>query len=592
MYRITNLTSSLIKTVLLGTLKSRRVSRLSMKKDEQSHGLKHRSWEVMEGVERAPHRAMFRAVGFKDEHFERPFVGVANTWNEIYPCNFHLDKLGLKVKDGVDKAGGVPRQFVTVTVSDAIAMGHEGMKASLITREVIADSIELMTLGHRFDAVVALAGCDKSLPGTAMALARLNLPGAVLYGGTIMPGMYHGESVTVKDVFEALGSYSAGTVTVQQVVELERVACPGEGACGGLYTANTMATALEVMGISLPGSASPPAIDERRYDYAVKTGQTVMQALENGLKPRDILTYEAFRNAILVDLAMGGSTNAVLHFLAIAHDAGVKLELEEFNRLSPRVPHIADMMPGGRYTMADLDRQGGVPVVLKKLLDANLLDGDAIAVNGKSLAQNIREYKFPSGGPEVIKPLNFPIHPTGALVVLRGSLAPDGAVLKLASFGGQQFKGPARVFDREEDTFDAIMRREIRPGDVVVIRYEGPKGGPGMREMLKVTAAIVGQGIGDKVALVTDGRFSGATHGLMIGHVSPEARVGGPLAVVKEGDTISIDITRKELNLNIPQEELSRRLKDWRAPPEKYSWGALAKYSKLVSSASKGAVCG
>jgi len=546
----------------------------------------------MEGVERAPHRAMFRAVGFKDEDFGRPFVGVANTWNEIYPCNFHLDRLGLKVKEGVAKAGGVPRQFFTVTVSDAIAMGHEGMKASLIVREIIADSIELMSLAHRFDAVVALAGCDKSLPGTAMALARLNIPGAVLYGGTIMPGTYHGKSVTIKDVFEALGSYSAGAVTLQQVLELERVACPGEGACGGLYTANTMASALEVLGLSLPGSASPPAVDRRRYEYAVKTGEVVMQALENGLRPRDILTYEAFRNAILVDMAMGGSTNAVLHLLAIAHEAGVKLELEEFNRLSHKVPHIADMMPGGRYTMADLDQQGGVPVVLKKLLDANLLDGSAVAINGKSLAQNVLEYKFPTGGPEVIRPLSSPIRPTGALMILRGSLAPEGAVLKLASLGAQQFQGPARVFDREEDAFDAVMKREVRPGDVVVIRYEGPKGGPGMREMLKVTAAIVGQGIADKVALITDGRFSGATHGLMIGHVSPEAMVGGPLAVVRDGDKISIDVARREVNLDIPQEDVSRRLKAWKPPPPRYTWGALAKYARLVSSASQGAICG
>ncbi len=551
---------------------------------------KHRSREVTEGIERAPHRAMLRAMGLSDEDLARPFIGVSSTWNEVTPCNYHLDRVAKKVKEGVKAAGGTPFEFGTIAVSDAIAMGHEGMKASLVSREVIADSIELMVIAERFDGLVTVAGCDKSLPGSVMAIARLNLPAVFLYGGTILPGKFDGRNVTIQDVYEAVGAYSTGNMTLQQLRELEVSACPGEGSCGGLFTANTMASALEAVGISLPGSASPPAVDEQRFQMAVKSGAAVLALLENGIRPSDIITYEALENAMAVVVAMGGSTNAVLHLLAIAYEAKVKLDLHDFNRVSGRTPHIADMRPGGRYVMAELDNVGGVPLVMKKLLDAGLLNGDALTVTGKTVRENLRDLTFPSSQ-DVVRTVENPIHRTGSLVILRGNLAPEGAVLKVSGVENLRHRGPAHVFDSEEETFRALEKREIKAGEVVVIRYEGPKGGPGMREMLAVTAMIIGQGLGDKVALVTDGRFSGATRGLMVGHVAPEAVVGGPIAAVRDGDTILVDAIKRKLEIELTQNEIRKRLKRWKPPKPRYTRGALAKYAMLVKSASLGAVC-
>ncbi|MEM1942628.1 MAG: dihydroxy-acid dehydratase [Nitrososphaerota archaeon] len=548
------------------------------------------SKDVTEGPERAPHRSMLRAVGLRDEDFAKPFIGVASTGNEVTPCNLHLNGLAERAKDGVRDSMGVGIQFTTIAVSDGISMNTEGMKASLVSREVIADSIELTCFAQRFDGLVGIAGCDKSLPGTVMAMARLNIPSVFLYGGTILPGKYMGRDVTIQDVYEAVGAYSTGQMTLQQLIELEKVACPTEGSCAGLYTANTMASAIEAMGMSLPGTASIPAVDQRIYDAAYRSGVQVMKLLENGIKPRDILTYEAFENAATVVSAMGGSTNAVLHLPAIAHEAGVKFDIEVFDRISRRTPHIADMRPGGRFVMVDLDRVGGVPVVLKKLLDAGLLHGDTLTVTGKTLAENLREFK-PGEGGEVVRPITNPIHPTGGIAILKGNLAPEGAVVKSTASTVETFRGPAKVYDSEEEAYRALLRREIVAGDVVVIRYEGPKGGPGMREMLAVTALVVGQGLKEKVALITDGRFSGATHGLMVGHVSPEAAVGGPLAAVRNGDTIVIDVPRRRLDVELDEAEIAKRLQAWTPPKPRYSSGVLAKYAKLVGSASKGAVC-
>ncbi|HEX4834839.1 MAG TPA: dihydroxy-acid dehydratase [bacterium] len=552
--------------------------------------VKRRSAAVTEGPERAPHRAMLRATGLKDEDLRRPLIGVASSWNEVTPCNLHLNVLARQVKEGIRAAGGTPIEFTTIAVSDAIAMGHEGMKASLVSREVIADSVELMVLAEAFDGLVAIAGCDKSLPGMMLAMARLNVPAVFLYGGTIMPGRYDGHDVTVQDVYEAVGAYAQGRMTAEALYRLECVACPGAGSCGGLYTANTMASCVEALGMSLPGSASIPALDPRRGEACRRAGEAAMRLLRDGVRPRDILTREAFENAISTLVAMGGSTNGVLHLLAIAREAEVPLALADFDRISRRTPHIADMRPGGRYVMADLDRVGGVGVVLRELLDGGHLHGGALTVTGKTLADNLRGVRRPEDQ-DVVRSASRPIAPSGTLAVLSGTLAPEGAVIKTAGVARQTFRGRARVFDREEDAFEAVVHKRLSPGDVVVIRYEGPKGGPGMREMLAVTGAIVGEGLGEDVALITDGRFSGASHGFVIGHVAPEAANGGPIAAVREGDTINIDIPGRRLDLVVPAEEVAARLRAWKPPEPRYRTGALAKYARLVSSSAHGAVC-
>jgi len=535
---------------------------------------------------------MYRAMGLGDEDIYRPFVGVASSWNEATPCNIHLNRLATAVKEGIRAAGGTPREFVTIAVSDGIAMGHVGMKASLVSREVIADSVELMIQAHQYDALVGIAGCDKSLPGMAMAMARLNLPSVFLYGGTILPGRYRGRDVTIQDVFEAVGAYTAGQLTEDELYELECVACPGEGSCAGMYTANTMATVMEALGLSLPGSASVPAPHRRRDEVARRSGEAVMRLLEMEIRPRDILTRRAFLNAIAVDAAVGGSTNAVLHLLALAHEAGVELSLDDFDRISRQTPHIADMRPGGRYVMADLDRVGGVPRVMKELLDAGLIDGDCLTVTGRTVRENLAQLRLPlDSQQDVVRPISDPISPRGTICILRGNLAPEGAVVKTAGVRHLTHTGPARVFDSEEEAFQAISQRQIRAGDVVVIRYEGPKGGPGMREMLAVTAALVGQGLGEAVALITDGRFSGATRGLMVGHVCPEAMVGGPIALLQDGDEVTIDVERRLIEVKVSPEEMARRREAWVPPHPRYRWGAMAKYASLVGSAAQGAVC-
>ncbi len=560
-------------------------------KTARNSNMKHRSSEVSVGPARAPHRAMFHAMGFTDEQIARPHVGVASSWNEITPCNYHLNRLAGKVKEGVNGAGGTPFEFGTIAVSDAIAMGHEGMKASLVSREVIADSVELMAFAERFDALVTIAGCDKSLPGMLIALARLNIPGIFLYGGSILPGDYCGKDVTIQDVFEAVGAHARGKMSLEELSKLEHAACPGAGSCAGLYTANTMAAAIEALGMALPGSATPPAVDERRQEVSFQSGAAVLNLLRKGIRPRDILTLKAFENAVTVVVATGGSTNAVLHLLAIAHEAGVKLRLEDMDRISRRTPYIGDLRPGGNYVMADLDRDGGVPLLLRELLNARLIHGDALTVTGKTIRDNLRRVK-PNGRGKVIHPASNPLAPTGSLAVLKGNLAPEGAVLKTAGVHNLRHQGPARVFDGEEPAMKAILKGKIRAGDVIVIRYEGPKGGPGMREMLAVTGAIQGEGLGDKVALLTDGRFSGATHGLMAGHVAPEAAVGGPIAALQEGDWVTVDTVKRVLSVRLSKKEIAARLKRWSPPPPRYASGALAKYARLVSSASRGAVCG
>ena len=552
--------------------------------------VRSRSRQVTEGPQRAPHRAMLRATGLGDDDLRKPLIGVASSWNEVTPCNLHLDVDAKDVKEGVRRGGGTPIQFTTIAVSDAIAMGHEGMKASLVSREIIADSVELMVVAEAFDALVAIAGCDKSLPGMMLAIARLNVPAVFLYGGTIMPGRYDGRDVTIGDVYEAVGAHAQGRMTDEELYRLECTACPGAGSCGGLFTANTMSSCVEALGMSPPGTASIPALDPRRPGVCHQAGEMVMRLLAEGVRPRDILTLEAFENAIMTLVAMGGSTNGVLHLLAIAREAGVPLTLMDFDRISRRTPHIADMRPGGRYTMADLDKIGGVPVVLRELLLGGHLHGGALTVTGRTMAENLREVRRPEGQ-DVVRPLGDPITPTGTLAVLMGSLAPDGAVIKTAGVRRLQFRGPARVFEREEDAFDAVVHGEVKAGEAVIIRYEGPKGGPGMREMLAVTGALFGQGLGEEVALITDGRFSGATHGISIGHVAPEAARGGPIAVVRDGDIVHIDVSARRLDLEVPAEELNARLRAWRAPEPRYRAGALAKYAALVSSSAQGAVC-
>jgi dihydroxy-acid dehydratase len=549
-----------------------------------------RSAQVTVGRDRAGARSMLRAVGFTDEDFDRPQVGVASSWNEVTPCNVHLDRLADAAKAGVRVRGGVPLVFTTIAVSDAISMGHEGMKASLVSREVIADSVELMVHAERLDGIVAIAGCDKSLPGMLMACARLNVPAAFLYGGTILPGHFQGRDVTVQDVFEAIGANAAGTMSDEDLAELERVACPTAGSCAGMYTANTMSAVAEAIGMALPGSASPPAVSERRAELARLTGETVVRLLELDLRPRQIMTRPAFLNAAAVVMAMAGSTNAVLHLLAIANEAGVELTMEDFDRVSRRTPHFVDMRPGGRYVMADLDRVGGLPVVLRELLAGGYLDGDVLTVTGRTLAENLEQ--APAADGTVIRQAAAPIAAEGGLAVLSGSLAPAGSLVKVAGLDNLNFEGTARVFDTEEECFQAVTGGRVARGDVLVIRYEGPKGGPGMREMLAVTAAIKGAGLGRDVLLLTDGRFSGATYGLCVGHVAPEAFDGGPIALVADGDRIRLDVPARRLDLLVDDAELARRRAGWKPPAPRYPSGALAKYARLVSGADRGAVCG
>lgn len=551
---------------------------------------KRPSLDVTQGPQRAPARAMLRAVGFTDEDFDRPQVGIASAWNEVTPCNIGLDKLEAAAKDGVAAAGGIGLRFNTIAVSDGISMGHEGMHASLVSREVIADSVELVAFAERFDGLVTFAGCDKSLPGMLMAAARLDLPSVFVYGGSILPGRYKGCDVTIQDVFEAVGTHAAGDMSDEELDALEHAACPGAGSCGGMFTANTMASAGEALGMSEPGSASPAAVDYRRGDFARSAGELAVRAIENDLRPRSILTKEAFENAIATGLALGGSTNIVLHLLAIANEARVDLELDDFDRVARRTPVLADLKPAGQYVMYDLDQVGGVPVVMKELLDAGVIHGDCLTITGKTVAENLEGVGRDEEA-KVVKPFSDPIHATGGMVILRGSLAPEGAVAKVVGHPDYTFKGPARVFEDEEACFEAVTTGGLKPGDVVVIRNEGPRGGPGMREMLAVTAAVAGAGLGDSVALITDGRFSGATHGLMIAHVAPEAVDGGPIAIVQDGDTISIDVPNRKVDVEISDDEIKARFEFWEPKAPRYTWGALAKYASLVSSSAYGAVC-
>jgi dihydroxy-acid dehydratase len=551
--------------------------------------LKPRSSAITDGPDRAPTRAMLKAVGFTDDDLRRPIVGVANTWIEIGPCNYHLRRLAAKVKEGIRAAGGTPMEFNTVSISDGISMGAEGMKCSLVSREVIADSIELVARGNHFDALVCLSGCDKTNPGVVMALARLDIPGLAFYGGSIAPGHLGDKDLTIQDVFEAVGAYGSGRINAEQFLAVENSACPGAGACGGQFTANTMSTVLEFLGISPMGSNGIPATVAEKDEAAFNAGKLVMELLKRDLRPSQILTRKAIENAIASVAATGGSTNAVLHLLAIARETGVDLTIDDFDRISERTPLIADLKPGGRFVANDLYKAGGIQLVAKRLLDAGLIHRDAMTVLGKTIAEAAQMTKE-TPGQEVVRPMSQPLKQTGGLVILKGNLAPEGCVVKVAGHERMVHKGPARVFDREEDAFKAVQAGQIKDNDVVVIRYEGPKGGPGMREMLGVTAALVGAGLGDSVALLTDGRFSGATHGLMAGHVAPEAAHGGPIAAVRDGDTIVFDIKARRLDVAIPEEELKARLSRWKAPTPRYQTGVMAKYAKLVSSASEGAV--
>ncbi|WP_374999700.1 dihydroxy-acid dehydratase [Aeromicrobium sp. CTD01-1L150] len=553
--------------------------------------IKPRSRDVTDGLEKTAARGMLRAVGMGDDDWVKPQIGVASSWNEITPCNLSLDRLAKEVKTGVHDGGGYPLEFGTISVSDGISMGHEGMHFSLVSREVIADSVETVMMAERLDGSVLLAGCDKSLPGMLMAAARLDLASVFLYAGSIMPGNVDGKDVTIIDAFEAVGACMRGLITRDEVDRIERAICPGEGACGGMYTANTMASAAEALGMSLPGSAAPPAPDRRRDVYAQKSGEAVVEMLRQGITARDILTQEAFENAITVVMALGGSTNAVLHLLAIAREAEVNLTLDDFNRVGDKVPHLGDLKPFGRYVMNDVDRVGGIPVIMKALLDAGLMHGDVMTVTGRTMAENLADIDLGIDG-DIIRPLDAPIHKTGGLTILRGSLAPEGAVVKSAGFDSDVFRGTARVFDGERAAMDALEDGTIVANDVVVIRNEGPKGGPGMREMLAITGAIKGAGLGKDVLLLTDGRFSGGTTGLCVGHVAPEAVDGGPIAFVRDGDPITLDVANRTLEVEIDDEELQRRAVGWEPQPPKYTSGVLAKYRKLVSSAAHGAVTG
>jgi dihydroxy-acid dehydratase len=553
--------------------------------------MKPRSKEVTEGFERAPARSMLRAIGMQDEDFSKPQIGVANSWNEITPCNMTLRRLAEKVKEGVRDAGGYPMEFGTITVSDGISMGHEGMRASLVSREIIADSVEAVMHAERLDGSVTLAGCDKSLPGMLMAAARLDLASVFVYNGTIMPGRLNDQDLTLQDVFEAVGACALGKITEQELADIERNACPGEGACGGMFTANTMSSVAEAIGMALPGSASAPALDRTRETDAYEAGKAVVNLIRLGITARDIMTKEAFENAITVVMALGGSTNAVLHLLAMAHEARVDLTMDDFNRIGDKTPHLADVKPFGRYVMNDLHKIGGVPVVLKALLDAGLIHGDAMTVTGKTMAENLANINPPDPDGKIIYAVNNPIHKTGGLVILKGSLAPEGAVIKAASIDEPIFEGVAKVFDDEKDAMEAVTHGNIIKGDVVVIRYEGPQGGPGMREMLAVTGAIKGAGLGKDVMLVTDGRFSGATAGFCIGHVAPEATQGGAIGLAKTGDRIRLDMHTKTLDLLVDAVELEKRRTEFKPAQPRYTSGVLAKYAKLVGSAAYGAVC-
>jgi dihydroxy-acid dehydratase len=552
--------------------------------------MKPRSHEVTDGMERAPARAMLRAIGMTDSDWGKAQVGVASSWNEVTPCNLPLDRLAKRAKEGVRDAGGFPIEFVTIAVSDGISMGHEGMRGSLVSREIITDSVECVMHAERLDALVAFAGCDKSLPGMLMAAARLNLPSIFMYGGSILPGHYKDQALDIVSVFEAVGACAAGTLSENELGEIEMRACPTEGSCAGMFTANTMASISEAIGMALPGSASPPAVDRRRDDFAYDSGRAVLRLLELDLRPRQIMTKEAFENAIAITMALGGSTNAVLHLLAIANEARVELELDDFNRIGARVPHLADMKPHGRFHMADLDAKGGVPVVMKMLLDAGLLHGDCLTVTGATVAENLAALDPPGPDGDVVRPLATPIHAQGGIAIVRGSLAPNGGVVKIAGIDQMRFEGRARVFDGEDAAMTEILAGKIEPGDVVVIRYEGPKGGPGMREMLAVTGAMKGAGRGADAALVTDGRFSGGTHGFCVGHVAPEAVDGGPIAFVADGDRIVIDAESHTIDLLVDDAELAKRKANWKLPEPRYTSGFLAKYARLAQGAEKGAI--
>src|SRR5277367_1067117 len=551
--------------------------------------LKHRSRGITDGRDRAGARSMFKAIGFTDADLRKPLIGVANTWIETMPCNFHLRRLSAKVKEGIRAAGGTPMEFNTIAISDGETMGTEGMRASLVSREVIADSIELVCRGQMFDAAVCIVGCDKTIPAAAMALARMNLPGLVLYGGTIAPGRYRGKDVTIQDVFEAVGANAAGKITDQELHDIEDVACPGAGACGGQYTANTMSTVMEMIGLSPMGFNSVPAMDPEKDQIAFDCGKVVLNVLQQGIKPRDILTRDAFENAIASVAATGGSTNAVLHLLAIAREAGVALEIDDFQTVSERTPFLADLKPSGRFVAADMHRAGGIGLLAKRLLNGKYLHASAKTVSGLTIGEEAQR-ATETPGQEVIVPLDKPLKATGGLVILKGNLAPEGCVAKISGHERLEHRGPARVFESEEDAMTAVTSKQIQAGDVVVIRNEGPKGGPGMREMLGVTAALVGEGLGSSVALLTDGRFSGATHGLMAGHVSPEAALGGPIAAVRDGDMIRFDVSQRLLEVEISDKILRQRMKNWKPPQPRYPTGVFAKYAALVSSASQGAI--
>ena len=551
--------------------------------------LKHRSREITEGRDRAPSRAMFKAIGFTDADLKKPIIGVANTWIETMPCNFHLRRLSAKVKEGIRAAGGTGMEFNTIAISDGETMGTEGMRASLVSRELIADSIELVCRGQLFDAVVCVVGCDKTIPAAAMAIARMDIPGLVLYGGTIAPGSYKGKDVTIQDVFEAVGANAAGKISDAELLAIENVACPAAGACGGQYTANTMSTVMELIGLSPMGFNGVPAMDPLKDEIAYRCGEVIMQALKKGIKPKDILTRTAFHNAIAGVACTGGSTNAVLHLLAISREMGVSLDIDDFQKVSERTPLLADLKPSGKFVAVDVHKAGGIPLIAKRLLEGKLVDGSTVTITGKTFAEETGAAKETPGQP-VIMPLDKPLKKTGGLVILKGNLSPHGCVAKISGHERLSHRGPARVFESEEDAMKAVTGKKIKSGDVVVIRNEGPKGGPGMREMLSVTGAIVGEGLGDSVALLTDGRFSGATHGLMMGHVSPEAALGGPIAAVHEGDIIHIDVTKQLLELDISDEEMKRRLASWKPLPPKYTGGVFSKYSALVQSAGEGAI--
>jgi dihydroxy-acid dehydratase len=549
------------------------------------------SRKVVEGGARAPQRSYYKSMGLTDDDLSKPMVAVSSTCNEATPCNIHLGGLAQHAKRGVRDIGCTPREFTAISVSDGIAMGHEGMKASLVSREIIADSIEIMMIAHQYDALVGISGCDKSLPGTLMAMARVNLPSIFVYGGSILPGVWNGKQVTIQDVFEAVGKYETGKMSMMELVSLENVACPSAGSCAGMYTANTMASVGEALGMSLPGSSTPPAESDKRNSTCYATGKAIGSLIENNIRPKDIMTFEAFENGIAMANAIGGSTNAVLHLIALAREVGINLTLSDFERIRKRTPHIANMRPGGAYVMIDLEKIGGIPVIMKMLYERGLFNGEVMTVTGKTMKENLKQVKIDlSGQTQLVSPVSSPIHPQGTIKVLSGTLAPEGAVVKIAGVDSTYFRGNAKVFDAEEEAFEAISKGQVKGGDVVVIRYEGPKGGPGMREMLAVTAALVGQGLGQKVAMVTDGRFSGATRGLMIGHVSPEAMEGGPIAIVETGDQIEIDIEKGSVDLAVDNRTIKKRIKSWRPIANRYQSGVLAKYASLVQSASDGAI--